>query len=140
MTTKIPRKTIPELQRERATNVKILNDILQKENTILENSLKKMNVANKRYDTLKKEYEEMKERNKDVNILLPKLIKELQRSHKGPMGSGAGFGNKIGYVMNEFKRGKLKMRNGKKVTDPRQAIAIALSENRRWQPQRKYIK
>lgn len=34
--------------------------------------------------------------------------------------------------MHEFKRGKLKMgRSGKKVTNPKQAIAIGLSEARR---------
>lgn len=36
--------------------------------------------------------------------------------------------NKIGKVMSEFKRGKLKSGSGKKVTDRDQAIAIAMSE------------
>jgi len=36
--------------------------------------------------------------------------------------------NKISKVMGEFKRGKLKTSHGKKVTDEKQAIAIALSE------------
>ena len=35
---------------------------------------------------------------------------------------------KIAYVMSEFKNKSLKLRNGKKVVNPRQAIAIALSE------------
>lgn len=35
---------------------------------------------------------------------------------------------KVGVVMKEFKEGKLKSSSGKKVTDPKQAIAIALSE------------
>jgi hypothetical protein len=36
--------------------------------------------------------------------------------------------NKIGTVMREFKAGKLKDKNGKKITNSRQAMAIALSE------------
>ncbi len=36
---------------------------------------------------------------------------------------------KIGEVMREFKRGKLKSGgSGKKVTDPKQAVAIGISE------------
>jgi len=35
---------------------------------------------------------------------------------------------KIGTVMREFKKGKLKSSSGKKVTNPKQAIAIGLSE------------
>ena len=35
---------------------------------------------------------------------------------------------KVGVVMKEFKEGELKSGSGKKVTDPKQAIAIALSE------------
>lgn len=35
---------------------------------------------------------------------------------------------KVGIVMKEFKEGKLKSGSGEKVTDPKQAIAIALSE------------
>jgi hypothetical protein len=36
--------------------------------------------------------------------------------------------NKVGVVMGEFKRGDLKSSSGKKVTNPKQAMAIALSE------------
>lgn len=35
--------------------------------------------------------------------------------------------NKVGVVMHEFKEGKLKTRSGKKVTNFKQAIAIALN-------------
>ncbi len=35
---------------------------------------------------------------------------------------------KIGKVMGEYKAGKLKSSSGKKVSNPKQAIAIALSE------------
>lgn len=35
---------------------------------------------------------------------------------------------KVGKVLGEFKRGKLKSSSGKKVTNPKQATAIALSE------------
>jgi len=35
---------------------------------------------------------------------------------------------KIGKVMGEYKAGKLKSSSGKKVNNPKQAIAIAMSE------------
>lgn len=38
---------------------------------------------------------------------------------------------KISKVMREFKGGKLKSSSGQKVTNPKQALAIALSEARR---------
>jgi hypothetical protein len=39
--------------------------------------------------------------------------------------------NKVKKVMNEYKSGKLKSSFGKKITNQRQALAIALSEARR---------
>ena len=44
---------------------------------------------------------------------------------KGGMTNGQ---KKVGKVMSEFKAGKLKSSSGKKVTNPKQAIAIGLSE------------
>ncbi len=38
--------------------------------------------------------------------------------------------SKVGKVMHEFKAGKLKSSSGQKVTNPKQGIAIALSEAR----------
>lgn len=38
---------------------------------------------------------------------------------------------KISKVMTEFGSGKLKSSSGQKVTNPKQALAIALSESRR---------
>ena len=38
---------------------------------------------------------------------------------------------KVGATMHEMKRGKLKSGSGKKVTNPKQASAIGLSEARR---------
>lgn len=38
---------------------------------------------------------------------------------------------KVGKVMHEFGLGKLKSSSGKKVTNPKQAIAISLSEARK---------
>ena len=38
--------------------------------------------------------------------------------------------SKVGKVMREFKAGKLKSSSGQKVTNPKQGIAIALSEAR----------
>ncbi len=42
---------------------------------------------------------------------------------------------KVETVMHEFKTGKLKSSSGDKVTNPKQAIAIALSEQRRARKQ-----
>lgn len=39
--------------------------------------------------------------------------------------------SKVSYVMDEYKRGKLKSSSGSPVTNPKQAMAIALSESRR---------
>lgn len=44
---------------------------------------------------------------------------------------------KIGKVMGEFKRAKLRSSSGKKVTNPKQAIAIALSEAGKSKPKTK---
>jgi hypothetical protein len=38
---------------------------------------------------------------------------------------------KVGKVMHEFKEGKLKSGSGKKVTNHKQAVAVALSEARK---------
>jgi hypothetical protein len=40
--------------------------------------------------------------------------------------------NKVDKVMHEWKSGTLKSSSGQKVTSRKQAIAIALSEQRRW--------
>jgi hypothetical protein len=39
--------------------------------------------------------------------------------------------NKVAVVMREFKEGKLKSGSGQKVTNPKQAIAIGISEEKR---------
>ena len=51
--------------------------------------------------------------------------KEYVEKAKGGMTKGQ---KKVGKVMREFKEGKLKSSSGKKVTNPKQAIAIGLSE------------
>jgi len=40
-------------------------------------------------------------------------------------------GDKVSTVMHEFNTGKLKSSSGDKVTNPKQAVAIGLSEQRR---------
>lgn len=45
--------------------------------------------------------------------------------------------NKVRTVMREFKSGDLKSSSGSKVTNPKQAIAIALSEARKSKPMKK---
>jgi hypothetical protein len=46
---------------------------------------------------------------------------------------GMEYGGKIAKVMREFKEGKLETSYGEKVTDEKQAIAIALSEQRKYE-------
>lgn len=41
---------------------------------------------------------------------------------------------KFAYVMREFKKGKLRTRGNRKVTDRKQAVAIAYSEARKISP------
>ena len=45
--------------------------------------------------------------------------------------------NKVRTVMREFKSGDLKSSSGSKVTNPKQAIAIALSEAKKSKPMKK---
>ena len=45
--------------------------------------------------------------------------------------------DKVKKVMHEYKSGKLKSSSGDKVTNPKQAIAIALSEQERSRKSRK---
>jgi hypothetical protein len=57
--------------------------------------------------------------------------------HKDVLGAGAEkrkhlpAKEKVGVVMKEFKRGTLHSGSGEKVTNPKQAIAISLSEARK---------
>lgn len=53
------------------------------------------------------------------------MNEESVEMKKGGMTKGQ---KKVGKVMSEFKAGKLKSSSGKKVTNPKQAIAIGLSE------------
>lgn len=55
------------------------------------------------------------------------MTKMARKTTKKPSAKQA----KVGKVMREYKGGKLKSSSGKKVTNKKQAIAIALSEARR---------
>ena len=77
-----------------------------------------------------KEYEEIKKSLPQTNAAkkvkrLEELKKEIEGKAKGGMTKGQ---KKISRVMREFKANKLKSSSGQKVTNPKQAIAIALSE------------
>ena len=52
-------------------------------------------------------------------------------SAKGPLPKGKKGQAKVHTVMSEFKEGELKSSSGAKVTNRKQAVAIALSEARR---------
>lgn len=50
---------------------------------------------------------------------------------RGSMGKQVARPGKVKKVMREFKVGSLKSSSGQRVTNPKQAVAIALSEARR---------
>lgn len=64
----------------------------------------------------------------DTSKLLNKEYKKQKKELREYKASGI---NKIPIVMREFKKGKLRTSHGKKVKDIKQAIAIALSEQRK---------
>lgn len=64
----------------------------------------------------------------DTSLLLNKEYKKQKKELKEYKASGI---NKIPIVMHEFKEGKLKTSYGQKVTNPKQAVAIALSEQKK---------
>jgi hypothetical protein len=72
----------------------------------------------------KEELDAIEESNKPLKPL-PPLPSGGMGGKKGGMAKGQ---KKVGRVMSEFKAGKLKSSSGKKVTNPKQAIAIGLSE------------
>lgn len=57
-------------------------------------------------------------------------VEDKKKKRKPPPRS-PGSQKKISQVMREFKAGKLKSSSGQKVTNPRQAMAIAIAESRR---------
>jgi hypothetical protein len=73
------------------------------------------NPMDEAYYIMKKRYDEQ--------MLSPSS--SVQERKKGGMTKAQ---KKVGTVMREFKKGKLKSSSGKKVTNPKQAIAIGLSE------------
>jgi len=68
-----------------------------------------------------------------TSIFLLRTLMQLQFAGvnmKGQMKMSMQQQGKVGKVMHEFKAGKLKSSSGQKVTNPKQGIAIALSEAR----------
>jgi len=69
-------------------------------------------------------------------------VKKLMDWSKGGKSADVGGNStpkkqaKVGTVMREFKSGALKSSSGKKVTNPKQAIAIGLSEAGMTKPKR----
>lgn len=73
----------------------------------------------------------------DINIVLTQLINEYNDQYaellhyKKPLG-GRKPKNKFEYVMQEFKKGQLFDMYGNQIINRKQAIAIALNEQRRY--------
>jgi len=94
-----------------------------------------MNTINLNLQELISEHEHL------LNLLQESIVKftkeyneqltELEKYKKIYYSRYGGI-NKIEYVMNEFKRGKLYDSHGRKVTNPKQALAIAMSEQRKY--------
>jgi hypothetical protein len=68
----------------------------------------------------------LKQTSNILNKEMVKQSKELKEYRKG------GKINKVHLVMSEFKKGNLISSSGRKVIKPKQAIAIALNQNRRY--------
>lgn len=84
-----------------------------------------------------KKKEEKKKDPKKKDPKMPSHIKKAMK-HKDILGAGAkkraslSSKDKKKVVMEEFKRGTLRSGSGQKVTNPKQAVAIAYSEARRY--------
>jgi hypothetical protein len=59
---------------------------------------------------------------------MKKLTNRAMGGKPVSMGGKPAGKEKVGKVMKEFQSGKLKSSSGKKVTNPKQAVAIAMSE------------
>lgn len=66
-----------------------------------------------------------------INELTAEYNKQLKELEQYKQRYGEGL-DKVRYVMHEFKLGKLFDRHGRRVTNPRQALAIALNEKQRY--------
>jgi hypothetical protein len=140
-----------ELATVRARRVGFLDEIINDDATKLRQMKAKKDAAEKRFKKFEEDYKAKKdaaegkfkkldndyntfvESHKDFTKDMLYLKEQITRSHGGPYGSGESndFANKVAYVMREFKNGNLYTNQGRQVTDPRQALAIALSEGRR---------
>jgi hypothetical protein len=93
---------------------------------------KKKNIKKTVISHLKKDMQDFKKEMSEDKV----LIKKLDHKHKDPKKKDpkpktkAGKREKVKIVMEEFKAGKLHSgsKNGPLVTNPRQALAISLSE------------
>jgi hypothetical protein len=59
------------------------------------------------------------------------MAAKKKATKKSPRKYGAAAGRQVATEMREFKQGKLKSGSGQRVTNPKQAIAIGLSEARK---------
>ena len=75
-----------------------------------------------------------REQARDAGIPYKEYLKGIGKAREEGVAPGRYWGDmfakggKVGTVMHEFKAGKLKSSSGQKVTNPKQAIAIAMSE------------
>ena len=111
------------LEKEKAGN-KVGNATYDMTERDYENEYK--SLVQKRNNVQKgtKEYEEVQKR-------LDEIRKKLGRSPFGNKIGNTASDDKFAYVMREFDEGKLKTPDGKVVTDPEQAKAIAYSESKK---------
>lgn len=106
--------------------------------TMLKKTLaKKEDRLHDREDSLHKRIEKLEKADEALHKKLSALHKSHKSSSKDPKKSpkheSRSFKNKVSRVMHEFKEDKLHSgsKKGPRVSNPKQAIAIALSEARR---------
>lgn len=93
---------------------------------------KPKNIKNK-LDRLHKEEEKVHGKTEKLYHKDEKIHEKIKKEDKktDPKKKKKKKQSKIGIVMHEFKEGKLKSGSGQTVTNPKQAIAIGISESRR---------
>ena len=99
-------------------------------------SSEKLKYLEDRYMEVQKQIDEFKkkprtEENLSERYMAAKELQMLQKAienEKSKITNDSAEQEKVGVVMKEFKEGTLKSGSGEKVTNPKQAIAIALSE------------
>jgi hypothetical protein len=119
---------IKTFKHEAAEDRKLIKELKHKKHEKGE-SKKHESRESKKHEKKEKKHEKHEDKKKHHSAVVKKAM-----HHPDVLGAGAKKRkhlkpkDKVGVVMSEFKRGTLHSGSGEKVTNPRQGIAIALSE------------